>query len=378
MTTNLKSSKKPEDLHIAVVGDVHLGHPETKTLHILESLRRAFPDTVETGKLDIIFIEGDLFDRLLDNADEDLYEIRIWMTMFLRMCASRDIVLRILEGTPSHDWKQSRLFPHINEIARIGADCKYIDKLSIEHIERFGATVLYVPDEWKPEPSETWKDVQEALKLSGIDKVDYAVMHGYFPHQLPKQLEAGAHDPEKYLSIVRNEIFIGHVHTFTIWKRIVAAGSLDRLNHGEEHDKGHVRRTPEGIKFVINENAKEYVTIDCRGLEPARAHALVEERVKKLRKGAAVRIRANKDEPFATSLPALREKFPDFTWKIKTDAHDIAQRTVDVIDIKANYKIIRIDKDNVMELMEERLRQKYPHHADACLKTLGEVVEEHG
>ena len=57
-----------------------------------------------------------------------------------------NIILRILEGTPSHDWKQSKLFIHLNDLTKAGTDVKYIDSLSIEYIDKFGINVLY-PDE---------------------------------------------------------------------------------------------------------------------------------------------------------------------------------------------------------------------------------------
>ena len=42
------------DLRIAEFGDVHLGHPNTRTSHILTALRLAFPDTPATADLDLI------------------------------------------------------------------------------------------------------------------------------------------------------------------------------------------------------------------------------------------------------------------------------------------------------------------------------------
>lgn len=177
--------KKPSELYIASFSDVHLGHPKTPTVSILRNLRKAFPDTEETGKLDLIFIVGDLFDRLLDMPDPSVPEIKIWFHQFLRMCAKRDIVVRVLEGTPSHDWKQSWLMDSINTQSGYNVDLKYVTTLSIEHIERFGINILYVPDEWLPETDDTWKEVLQHLGQHNLDQVDYALIHGSFNYQLP-------------------------------------------------------------------------------------------------------------------------------------------------------------------------------------------------
>ena len=53
----------PSELFTASISDIHLGHPNTLTQSIIQGLREAFPDNVETEELDIIFIVGDVFDR---------------------------------------------------------------------------------------------------------------------------------------------------------------------------------------------------------------------------------------------------------------------------------------------------------------------------
>lgn len=160
-------------LRIGETGDVHLGHHNTLTSHVLKALYKAFPDNAETGDLDMIIIAGDLYDRLVMHSEVVLIDqIRRWFFWFLSMCKRRDIVVRILEGTPSHDWKQSANVISENEIATIGADVKWVDTLSIEYIERFGINILYVPDEWRVETDDVWKDVVQALTEKGLEKVD--------------------------------------------------------------------------------------------------------------------------------------------------------------------------------------------------------------
>src|SRR5690606_40929570 len=93
---------------------------------IVENLRKAFPDTDETGELDLILFAGDVFDRLLSFPSTEASEAADWFMDFLAMCQRRDIVVRVLEGTPSHDWKQSSFFVGLNRNLLKPADFKYV------------------------------------------------------------------------------------------------------------------------------------------------------------------------------------------------------------------------------------------------------------
>lgn len=112
---------------------------------------------------------------------------------FLRFCKKYNAQLRILEGTPGHDWKQSRRFELINEEAKLEVDLKYFDTLSIEYNDVTDLYVLYVPDEWEENPEETLSQVKDLLIANNIDKVDIAVMHDNFEYQLPEIAKAPKH-----------------------------------------------------------------------------------------------------------------------------------------------------------------------------------------
>jgi hypothetical protein len=345
---------------MASFGDVHLHHPKTPTVHVLENLYKAFPDTPETGELDIIWLEGDLFDGLMNLPDPNVVEIRMWINYFLRLCKKRDIVLRVLEGTPSHDWKQSRLFVSINEIAQIGADVAFVETLSIEYIERFGISVLYVPDEWEPEPDDTWKQVQQLLVEHGLEKVDFSIMHGAFNYQLPSHVQAPTHSEDRYLDITRHYIFIGHVHRHSVYKRIIAAGSFDRICHGEEEPKGHVRvtvkKTGDEIVFVPTDNSKIYKTVTCTGLEVDAALKKVSKEIEHLPDGSYVRVEAGKTDTVLVSVDELRMKYPQFVFSTKVDKDTVVSNET-LINLRNNYQPIAITRGNIKKLLIDRLQQ---------------------
>lgn len=257
-----------EPRHFLFVSDVHLNHSRVPTEHILKNLRQVIFHDVAFSKLDAIFIGGDLFDQITQLPDEVVDPIELWGVELLRACAKHNVILRILEGTPSHDRGQSRIIAKLNRILNIGADCRYVETLSIERIDSLDITVLYVPDEWRLDPADTWSDVQGLLSKHQLEQVDYAVMHGCFEFQLPPHLNLPTHRSDLYLKIVKRYISIGHHHVPRFYKRIFAQGSFDRLAHGEEHpkglvivkDAGHPELVGDEITFVENKGAMPHVT----------------------------------------------------------------------------------------------------------------------
>ncbi len=183
LTTFSKTSKA---LRIREFSDSHLGHNKTPTSHVLKVITEMLPNNDVTEQLDMIVIAGDLFDRDLQLYQDEVYEIKLWMASFLKMVKQRNIIVRVLEGTPRHDWKQSRWLIYLNEMLGIDANIRYFDTVSIEQIPELDINVLYIPDEFKPTTLETQQIVCETLATNKLTQVDFTVMHGAFPHQLPK------------------------------------------------------------------------------------------------------------------------------------------------------------------------------------------------
>lgn len=367
--------------NIASASDIHLGHPNTSTKQVLHSLRRAFPDNEETGKLDVICFAGDLFDRALQFSDPNAVEIKIWMNQFLRMCKRRDIMVWVLEGTPSHDWAQSKWFKVANEQGKIDCDLHYVDTLSIEYFEKFGINVLFIPDEWSPSGDETWMQVQQLLQGKGLEKVDYAVMHGSFDYQLPPVARSQSmHMPDRYLSIVEKYIFIGHIHIHSVYDRILAHGSLDRLTHGEEETKGHWRvwSGPNGdeIVFVENKHAKIYKTIDCGGLAIEDALQRIDDTVKHYPEDSAIRIQAVKGDAVLTNLDVLRKKYPHLSWTTKSVDQASVQTNL-LVDMRSTFTQVAITRQNITGLLMERVRGMCadPRVISRCQQRLEELTQ---
>lgn len=347
-----------DELVIDAFGDIHLGHPVCPTPHIVKNLRGAWRESADLEKVDILLYNGDVFDRLLPYSNEFLFEIESWAMHTLRLCKKYGIALRILAGTPRHDNHQSTVFERLNETAEIGADLKYVKTLSIEYIERYGITVLYVPDEINHETHTTLSQVHELLKAKGLNQVDYAFMHGAFDYQLPEIASDHKHDTQAYLAIVRKAIIISHIHKFSRFERIVAPGSFDRLCHGEEEPKGHVRLTVRGddvdVQFVENVNAMKFITVDCTGLEMEDLLEKVDKVAFGLPPASRVRIKAEADHPIFTSMENLIRRHPLVDWDKKKIVSEEDQK-VFVIDEEDVYRPIALTKENLGELLMARV-----------------------
>lgn len=364
-----------ESIRYLVLSDVHIGHPRNRTENIIDALYAFFDHFKADLKLDLLFLAGDVFDNLLDFSSTEANLATIWAASLMKYCGRLNIKLRVLKGTPSHDWDQSEIFNTLAKAAKFPVDMKYINSLSIEQIDDLGISVLYVPDEWRSDPNVTYDEVKHLLVENNLDKVDVAIMHGNFGYQLPPQAtKAPRHDEEKYLSIVRYFISIGHIHTSTVYNRILAQGSFDRLAHGEEEAKGGmlctIHREGHGEYFFIeNKQAKIFKTINLRSNDVDTCIQQIERHTAKLPPDSFVRIRAKKDHPLIIGVDEVKKRFPLFNiTKITTEEEDVNQFTlVEDVQDTSDYTPITITKDNVMTLLMDEIRMKYEFSANQLL-----------
>lgn len=365
-------------LKIAELSDVHLGHHKTHAKHIIENLNKAFPDNDTTGQLDIIWIAGDLFDRMLNLPSDSVSAITNWVSKFLMMCKRRDIMVRVLEGTPSHDWKQAKLLVDINEGSNINADLKYFTELSIEYIDKFGINVLYVPDEWRTKNEQTWHEVEELLQKHNLEKVDFSIMHGSFNYQIPANLRDmfETHDEENYLSITRYLIFIGHIHQHSQFDRILSAGSFDRLTHGEEGDKGHIRAVvePDGTykaQFIVNTNALIYKSLDFTKVPLDEVYRRLDDFISTIPKDSHLRIIADSDDSVFKAGTDIKARYPKIHLSFKSN-----QRIVKVEPIVTTQiiKPLNLTKDTIYKLINESFDGD---NKDGVVSLLGELLDEY-
>jgi DNA repair exonuclease SbcCD nuclease subunit len=370
-------------IRVAVVSDIHGGHPRNPTARIFNNLDQELNNYRVLETLDLLVIAGDLFDRILSFASEEGRHIDQWIYSLLRRCAKTKTKLRVLEGTPSHDRRQSiRFDDNYNKLKKIKhalPDFKYVDTLEIEYIPDFGINVLYLPDEYGASHEDALHQVKALLAEKKLSTVDFAFMHGMFEHQVPPGVNIPTHRSAEYLELVDYLIFIGHVHTPSSYSRIVAQGSFDRLAHGEEEAKGYVRALvqPDGeyeAVFVENRNAMKFVTVAVEDCDLTEALLRIADHLIHIPDGSFVRVSASKAHPIQQGLYVLSAKWPTYQWSLHVT--DKREKIADVLaQPLPSYAPVQIDRSNLLEVVQKRLIQRnYSSEVvQACIRALSEI-----
>jgi hypothetical protein len=357
-------------INYLVLSDIHLGHNTNKTEQIIENLKKYLVENHKLFKqLNIIFLAGDIFDKLLTNNSKEYLLAMEWLTELVLYCSTNNIKLRILEGTPSHDWRQSKLINSLITKLSIDIDFKYIDTIHIENIPEYNLNVLYIPDEYKHDAHDTYEDVKKLLIENNLVQVDIAIMHGQFNYQLPMVKLKSSHDESLYLDIVKYYIHIGHIHTPSIFDRILAQGSFDRLAHNEEEDKGGIfvklikDRESEFI-FVRNKHAMLFKTYTYTDTDIEAILNDVDKKIYKLPMGSSVRCIVPKEVYLNKSIRAMREKYLGYNIKVETSNKEDVSNTSDLLTVKNIEESFHITKDNIHELLFKELEK---HNLDNTL-----------
>lgn len=358
-------------LKYLTISDIHLGNQRNTASEIIKNLNTSFNyfDGSLYSDIDIFFLDGDFFDTIVESRSPLYHEIVRWVSRLINFCSKYDIKLRVLEGTPSHDWRQSKIFDTQVDLLKIldkKIDFLYIDTVYIEHMKDKDLYILYVPDEANSNSDITFKQVKSLMKSMDISKVDIAHMHGMFSYQLPMVSSDQAHLESDYLDITKYFINIGHIHSHSTYARIVAQGSFDRLSHNEEEPKGfvvtYIDRTSETAvyEFIENKEAKSFVTLKFKeGDSLSYCNKRIENTVKELRTGSYLRISAPDDHEVYKSFEGLKKLYSS---KVFLDKKTNKKESTDLIDdvtyMSENYKPITIKRENISTLIFEELESK--------------------
>lgn len=291
-----------------VTSDIHLGHRKTPTKHIIAS----FVDTIltEANKdIQVLFIAGDLFDHLLYLNTPEAQQIVQFFHKLLDYCHQHQIALRVLEGTPLHDQFQSQILTKINDIRDRKVDLKYHKVLEIDYIPSIQKHVLYIPDQWVNSQEDLERQVNQQLAARNLTQVDIAILHGAFKYQT-KGIPTSefTYDESYFHHLVKGYIHIGHYHVHNPLDRIIPNGSLERLAHGEEEDKGYVTVTDDTWQFHINPFSFIYKTIQITAKTTLES---LDKQISKYPAESQIRLQMKKDHPFNTIFQELRARYPN-------------------------------------------------------------------
>lgn len=350
---------KPKVRYLTI-SDIHLGHDHNPAARIVHNLKNYILPLLK--EIDLLHLDGDLTDKLIDCEGETFYSILDFVLWLMEQCGQHKVRLRVLEGTPSHDRRQSRLFESLASTqSSKGVDVKWINTLHVEFIPDLDLSILYVPDEFTSSTETTLKLVKELFKEQGIQQVDVAHMHGMFRYQMegiPGKHDT--HDEDEYLQLVRHYLDIGHVHIYSTYKRILAQGSFDRVAHGEEGPKGGILCTirdngSDYYRFIENVGAKIFKTIEIREKNLEKAIASIERQIQKLPPDSYVRIKASKDNGILNVLPDLRKTYPLIRFSKLSKEDEDENRQAQAEASETEYSVIDIQPHNVVPLILETL-----------------------
>lgn len=346
---------------LGVISDVHLGHARTPSSAIIASLDKYISNANFMTQIDALFVSGDLFDRLLTVPAIEMDYINDWIKRLLTLSAKLKVPIRVLEGTPSHDWKQPRILKELNSIYNINADIEYYDELSIVYDKSLDMVIGYVPDEWRESCDQTEKEFRDLLATKGYSQVDVLVMHGMFEFQIPKAAaKSVSHFVESgWEPLVRHAIIIGHDHRHKHSGIIVVPGSWERLSHNEEGPKGGliVDICQEGVfvYHLINQLARLYLTVDGVSKTDIEVIAEVEEKLKQFaalnHPEGRLRVKYSRHYDLTDKLIEWKNAFLD----VIVEGSSESEKTETVAELEKSFKLengaINIHKDNILGMI---------------------------
>lgn len=352
-------------LRVLELSDLHLGHANTPAAHIIKNIDTYLITPGILSTIQMLVLAGDVFDNLLDLPQDCVGDIQSWAARLIWRCAEAGVVLLVLEGTPSHDRRQSQIFSQHNqrliEQTGRGAELYYVTDLSILTIESLGINVLCVPDEWGHDALDTQSQIDKLMDAKGLHQVDLAVMHGMFKYQVP-EIASTKHkfDEQFFLDRVQYLIFIGHIHQASQYDRIFAAGSTDRLCHGDEGSKGALLATiqPDGkytVRTLENQGAMVYHTVVAYDDDVEISFERIAHRVAAFDAGSYINVETRRECPIFHAGDILRKRWPLYKWKFtdKTvkDSMNVAKQE------QRKYEPLIINQSTLPALMDSTLRQ---------------------
>lgn len=357
---------------VLVISDIHLGHPKTTASFILNNWKKTI--TYEVLKeIDMFVIAGDLFDRLLMFNQDCIYEITEHFADFLDLLHHHQVIFRVLEGTPSHEWKQSRILVNLNNARKEPVDFKYVTSLEIEHIDSLGLDVLYIPDEYHTDPAVTLLEAKAAIQSRGLTQVHLAIMHGAFEYQLPFPIKT--HDATEYSNLVSHYIFIGHHHEHHPNRKIVPPGSFDRLCHGDENPKGFIMATlgktyqKSSFSFVQNKGAKIYKTLDVQDTSLEQVYQLLDTLEYPI--DSHIRLKVKKTDDAFIAITKIKKRYHHFHFTMLSTDEPISKPLAGKED--RPILTVTLTKDNLSQIVVDALRSN--KDLDVSEETLALVKE---
>lgn len=237
-----------KDLFVeAHIADIHFGVMDPlKEYRILQEQFLSY--LANMNVLDIVSINGDIFDRkLMANSDAVMYAMYFMRTL-VNICIRKNATLILILGTASHDADQLKLFTSF-----IGTEVDIRIVLETQFLFVKGKKILCIPEMYNMGGDY----YQNFFYKYGL--YDSCYMHGTFKgaiigkdkHNLDSNREP-VFDIDDF-GLCKGPIIAGHVHVSNTYKNhFYYCGSPVRWCYGEEKEKGF-------LILVHNINTRKYL-----------------------------------------------------------------------------------------------------------------------
>lgn len=366
------------------LNDLHFKNDLKFTTNLISSLWKCALTKEVLERIAILYLAGDIFDHSLTLCQEALSHVIAFIVTLLKHCKANNIIVRVLNGTPSHDIGQSRLFVTLNKSYNINVNLRYITEVEVEYIQPLNIHVLYIPDEYSVSAAETQKIVRKCLRSAKVIKVDYCIMHGFFEHQLTYGNSALAHSTRFYTRITKRYTFIGHYHKRTRKGHILGGGAFERDSHGYEEDKGAYYVTSYGgdrsrdkVEFLVNLYSAPYKSIDIRKIpkeETEMVYEKVDRELSKLPAYANVMTKEDPNRPHKIAIQRLKGKYADlhFKWTLVLKG-DVDRKEGSRVLNDVSFSAVAFNENTAVDIMSEKLSDR---GLAAMLEIMKEISDE--
>ena len=215
----------------AHIADTHFGAFDPKKQYSI--LKEQFISLIDKlPKLDMISINGDLFDHKMMGNSEGIYYATQFINDIMNVARTHHSTVLMIHGTFSHDADQLKLFYHLQQNQDV--DIRIRTQLSMEQVGN--ARILCIPELYRLEESV----YNHFLHESGL--YDQAIVHGTFEGSVyGNNVGLGRLFTMKDFTNCTGFITAGHVHKPGCFEKyFYYCGTPYRYKFGEEEDKGFI------------------------------------------------------------------------------------------------------------------------------------------
>jgi len=318
-----------KNFNIIHVADIHFGKKDDKRLNeeimdFLNTIKNIQKENEE--KIDMICIEGDLYDRVIKMNEPTSSYIINFVNELCEFTNKERIYFRIIKGTKTHDFNQLNVFKKLESTYPL---FKIIDMVEEEEIEKNHLIYkfLYLPEEYPENVYEYYAPYfnNEYDFILGHGMIDFVAFTGNEDESSERMVRnAPVFKANDLINITKGIIVFGHIHDFHSYKdKIYYVGSYSRFSFADKEDKGFLyshynKKTGEtDIDFYENELAPTYFEIDLN----KKKFNSVEDQVKYIKKIKEkydyVKIKTNKETQNLDLIKSIVSEDPSVKLEVK-------------------------------------------------------------